>query len=1169
MSARLILTAIAFAGFAPLTDAQQLDRRNRDEPEVVVEAGGRFGTCDVLRFSRDGAFLFAGGDDKVVRAWPHAAAGLDLDQAKTLRWRAWREQRGGVKAIDIRADGKRVAIGGYGMKPATVAIVDRETGDTIAQTWPNGRNGIDNYFSVMAIAFHPDGRRLAFGTADGSLWLWDPAKLLEPKRDGHTWNSPARVGKFAPAKRGETAEEFNYPRLLFFPDADSLGAVSLDGKVGFWSLAGPLSDDPAKPIPAAVRTFDINDQNQPGEATHWVYRAELTADRQSVVLGCLDPLVLIRSLDGKNAARLALPEGHFPRAIAVNPANGELAIGVGGARDIKPQFYLEGNDTIWLTKAPPATGAFEPVSKLSHTGPAEALAFHPSENRLAIAGGDADEVTLLDLAKPKEPLTVVRGAGRRPWAVNLSTNGNMLGIQTGRNPEANHPNARGTGNWTAFNVPRMGKGNPEGQKWVDPLASADGWTVIPDKHSRFVWRAVHKDGPADGFALALDRGRDQAPTCFTFIPAKNGKPTRLLVGHDYGCSLFELQPDGVTRTKLFTGHSGPVLSLVAAADQTWFVSGGADHTVASYSLEDWPSNAGLGAKIEVANGKPTVLAVDVGSPAWEAGLSAGEVIDLLVVDGGTIIFDHRPGQSPLGTARDVVAAVKSPIPGKELYFGLEAAGKPRRETLTTVRQRPLWKWFPGFDDAGRMTDWVIWMWKGSYYHTESANGDRIIGWHVNAPEADGRPVFYQFNQFEDHYHKYAVLQKLVTSRSVADALQLLAEEDPRPGTFSKFEPAPPRVFLDSLVVGQGPVTATIEVKPRGSNPDLLPEHVELWLNDYRIATWPQPGGAPLDPRMVFTAALPIPASAFREGENKFTVLTFNARGGRGEGTEQVRNPNTAGSPSLHGLVVGVNDYANSQVAAAAIAPRKGFQDLRNAVKDATDLQASFKAYLGKGRHYPEGKIETLLNREAERQQVLEDLAAMKGRVKPDDLLVVFFAGHGDLPGAKRGPAGPGGSRGAVIEPGPFVFCCPDYSDNNVAQTSVSAEDLFKTLAGINCRKLVLLDACHAGGAADANLLRRLIPNGQGPFVIAACDQSELSYEDPQLGHGLFTYAILDALGDKYRTADRNTDGVLSAEELYRYVSNRVPELMDALNPGNTQTPICFPRQPPKFAIVKR
>ena len=63
---------------------------------------------------------------------------------------------------------------------------------------------------------------------------------------------------------------------------------------------------------------------------------------------------------------------------------------------------------------------------------------------------------------------------------------------------------------------------------------------------------------------------------------------------------------------------------------------------------------------------------------------------------------------------------------------------------------------------------------------------------------------------------------------------------------------------------------------------------------------------------------------------------------------------------------------------------------------------------------------------------------------------------------------------------------------------------------VPCRKLVLLDVCHAGMAA--NPVRGLTPGGKGPTILASCEGTEVSIEDPGLGHGLFTAALLEALG---------------------------------------------------------
>jgi uncharacterized caspase-like protein len=505
----------------------------------------------------------------------------------------------------------------------------------------------------------------------------------------------------------------------------------------------------------------------------------------------------------------------------------------------------------------------------------------------------------------------------------------------------------------------------------------------------------------------------------------------------------------------------------------------------------------------------------------------------------------------------------------ELFFGWVSKGRAdRRESLTTVRQRPLWKWFPAFNDRGRLTDWVVWMWHGSYYHTKSAHGDRLVGWHVNHPDPGGRPEFYQLQQFEKQFHRLDVIEKLVNTRDLPAALTDARGENPLPLAFSAFEPAPVQLRLARSVVGDDGLTVDVSVKPRGENPDLLPERVELWLNDYRLGVWPKPGGKPFGPRTPFEESVQIPAGQFRAGENQLTVLTFNPAGGRAEAVRVVTNPRPATLPNLAGLSVGINDYSGHRKNTTGA---RAFGDLSSADRDARALADSLLGYRGPGRCYADGRIDLRLDAQAGRAQLTASLAVIGDRVRPDDLLVVFFAGHGDLLLPVVAPGGDmvAGARGGMGGGGRFVFCCPDYSPKNATGTAISADELFDALARVNCRKVVLLDACHSGQAAEANVLRRLIPDGQGPFVIASCDQSELAYENPKLNHGLFTYAVLEALGSGFRKADADSDGTVSADELFEYVSARVPTLLREIGkPADTQNPICFPRQPPKWMVVK-
>jgi WD40 repeat protein len=202
-----LLCALAWAGPA----LGQGDRRDRQDPELVVESGGRMGTCDFLTFTADGQYLLATGDDKVVHVWPYRAGRLD-PQATVLRWASWREQRGAIYALALSPDpaARRVAIGGLGLRNSAVAVLDRTSGAVLHTTFPE--RGRENFYGVMALAFAPSGKRLAYGTADGSVWLWD-------------FSRNRRLGKH----KGKGT--FNRVRLVHFLGEDRLLSVAEDGTV--------------------------------------------------------------------------------------------------------------------------------------------------------------------------------------------------------------------------------------------------------------------------------------------------------------------------------------------------------------------------------------------------------------------------------------------------------------------------------------------------------------------------------------------------------------------------------------------------------------------------------------------------------------------------------------------------------------------------------------------------------------------------------------------------------------------------------------------------------------------------------------------------------------------------------------------------------------------------
>jgi uncharacterized caspase-like protein len=64
-----------------------------------------------------------------------------------------------------------------------------------------------------------------------------------------------------------------------------------------------------------------------------------------------------------------------------------------------------------------------------------------------------------------------------------------------------------------------------------------------------------------------------------------------------------------------------------------------------------------------------------------------------------------------------------------------------------------------------------------------------------------------------------------------------------------------------------------------------------------------------------------------------------------------------------------------------------------------------------------------------------------------------------------------------------------------------------------------------------------IAGGKGRLILTASGANEVSGEDDQLKHGVFTYFLLEGLRGK---ADMDKDGIITVDEAYRYVSREVP-----------------------------
>jgi len=114
---------------------------------------------------------------------------------------------------------------------------------------------------------------------------------------------------------------------------------------------------------------------------------------------------------------------------------------------------------------------------------------------------------------------------------------------------------------------------------------------------------------------------------------------------------------------------------------------------------------------------------------------------------------------------------------------------------------------------------------------------------------------------------------------------------------------------------------------------------------------------------------------------------------------------------------------------------------------------------------------------------------------------------------------------------------------NLQAGSLSSDELLRWVKALKAKQVfVLIDACysgldllHRGISTNADYLAAIERRG-GRLFLAAGQADQLGFEDPKLGHGIFTYHLLQGLAGK---GDLNGDGYVTALELANYVTAEV------------------------------
>jgi caspase domain-containing protein len=215
------------------------------------------------------------------------------------------------------------------------------------------------------------------------------------------------------------------------------------------------------------------------------------------------------------------------------------------------------------------------------------------------------------------------------------------------------------------------------------------------------------------------------------------------------------------------------------------------------------------------------------------------------------------------------------------------------------------------------------------------------------------------------------------------------------------------------------------------------------------------------------------------------------------------------APARHAVVIGINEYADSRIPA-----------LRYAESDAKAVAALLRD--PKIGAFPVENVKLLLGEQASPSNIKAALYALRKAGK-DDLVVVFFSGHGTKEGDEA------------------FWVTQNAASDGIPATALSNTEIRKYLAMIPSeRMVVLLDCCYAASTVKKSLgdPRALFGNfaGKGRVTIAGSADNQEALEMPDARAGVFTHFLVAGLGGD---ADTNTDGVVTFEELWDYLGRNV------------------------------
>lgn len=263
------------------------------------------------------------------------------------------------------------------------------------------------------------------------------------------------------------------------------------------------------------------------------------------------------------------------------------------------------------------------------------------------------------------------------------------------------------------------------------------------------------------------------------------------------------------------------------------------------------------------------------------------------------------------------------------------------------------------------------------------------------------------------------------------------------------------------------------------------------------------------------------------GENEFEVIVITSDGIRNSRSMTLHREKPRGKIWL--AVIGVSNYREPAIT-----------DLQFAKEDAVAVRSYYRQ-LG----IPDEQIIELLDANATLANVKRSLGTdlMRRAINPDDTVLIYFAGHGQMEADRSSADADGYSK----------YLLPhDANPADLFGSALSMEELSRILQRLRSERVVLIiDSCFSGaaggrtpfepnapsrGVITEEFLSRIANVGRGRVILTASGSREVAQESREARHGIFTYFLLEGLRG---AADSDQDGQVDIDEIYKFVSQKV------------------------------